>query len=141
MTALCYLDLLGLPFARGGRSPATGVDCAWVVLRILEAHGITATEADLGICDRYSALDLGPARWERLGDSPSSARLAGDVIVQDPTGQGLGSHLAVLPLTGARFALTACERRGVVCMPLGLLRGVLGVYRLRSAAPSGDSCL
>jgi len=136
-----YLDLLGLPFARGGRSPATGVDCAWVTLRILEAHGIPATETDLGICDRYSVLELAPARWERVGESPNSARLAGDVIVQDPTGQGIGSHLAVLPLAGVRFALTACERRGVVCVPLGLLRGALGVYRLRAPTPPGDSCL
>ena len=133
-----YLGLLNLPFERGGRDPNRGVDCAWVTLQILDGAGLACTEAELGISDDYGALELAPARWERVGDTAAAARVAGDVIVQDPTGQGVGSHLAVIPLTGARFALTACERRGVVCVPLGLLRRVLGVYRVRGAQVPGD---
>lgn len=140
-----YQDLLRVPFQEGGRDPRRGLDCLGVVMvylaRIRSVVPLDAfpSEHPSSVAEVTDWLEGAHSRWwDRVGDSPTNAILAGDVVFSLNGRTRALPHVAVLcyPAT-PKLLLSASKHTGVFTLPLeraGQHGEVLGVYRLRYEA-------
>lgn len=136
-----WVDLLGTPFKRFGRSREEGMCCATVSEEILRrcGHAFSPThvllpesvEAALDVFWASGELDYAAAisrGYERLGESPWDANRVGDLVLSSCEHGGGSLYVLVEPDKGT--FLTSSHRRGVVSVPRRAIRNVVGAYRL-----------
>jgi hypothetical protein len=131
-------DLLNVPWKQWGRT-MTGADCAGVAelvnikLGLLRSGELafpryTPTAAGLGF-DEFMLAHV--QRFEELGTELRFATQLGDVVVTDPSGNGMSAHLFTLVDLSPRTFLTALSKRGVRPVDAATVRNVQRVLRLR----------
>ena len=123
------LALLGVPYRRFGRDPATGLDCVGLVVCAHAGAGITAT----AVPDRYRWRDVDGStidRWLRAaGCVAVSDKAAGDILVQAmPGGQ---MHMLIVASDDLFIHAHAGLGR-VVAMPGPVMGTPTGRWRNRS---------
>jgi len=128
---LLYMDLLGVPYRRGGDDPRTGLDCAGVSREILRRLGAGATIP----LDEAAAVAEAQSRstWTRIGTDIAAAQAVGDQVLLDSPDAPAG--LAVVVSENPLTLLTATPGRGVHALrPRAFKDVVRGVYRWGGAA-------
>lgn len=140
-STLFYADLLTVKFADSGRDPATGLDCFGVGYELTRRQrGWVPDEAFPGT-DRYALECWTSTRsavvaswWERVGDTPRSAKNVGDAILS-VHGADMMPHVSWLVQPHhPRVVLSARRAHGVYALRMDKAVSwgeCLGVYRLR----------
>ena len=131
------LDLIGIPFERGGRDRRRGLDCLGVVLEVLERLGVPeplrpdpwarlrelySSEDPAAISAVLAGGQVIPPAW-RLVESWPATPTDGLLLVSDPARGWDGSHEAGVGVTYSGRIVTARPRLGVVALPWSRARG------------------
>ena len=128
---MSYLDLLHVPYLRGGTDPKVGLDCRGVALELLKRSGRETrppTDSEEALCNWVT----GGVDWELLGDDIARANEIGDIAF---TASG-DAPAGVLFLVGRspQLFITSTPKRGVHTLRARAVRDiVLGVYRMKAA--------
>jgi len=136
-----WIDLLGTPWKRFGKTREEGMCCATVSQEILRRCG-HAFDPDFLLLPRSgahrcqadrSSTDLDYAEslaryYTLLGKSAWEATRRGDLVLSMSEHRGGALFVLVEPSKGT--FLTASHRRGVVSVPRRAIRNIIGVYRL-----------
>ncbi len=136
-----WVDLLGTPWKRFGKTREEGMCCATVSEEILRRCGHVFDPAFL-LVPKSSAYQRGAdcsssdleyaeslaRHYVQLGRSAWDATQTGDLVLSASEHQGGSLFVLVEPDRGT--FLTASHRRGVVSVPRRAIRDVIGAYRL-----------
>lgn len=143
MKAIEHEDLIGVPFAIGGRDPSIGLDCVGLLLEVYRRAGIIMPSVPGGYGDTWGSDWEIIREMERLGWSRITGTVqALDAVLVPDRDSGLPTHVGVL-LDESRV-LHAHRSCGVVVTPLRALRvesiwrPSLVTVRLRKRLMGGD---
>jgi len=115
-----FLDLLGVPFERGGDDPATGLDC-WG----------QAAEINRRLGKRLPEPGRSAGGLQVVGTRAEDATMLGDLVCSDLEGTGEPSHVSVLVDLDRRLALSCSENGGPFAVPVGMLGKVVRILRAK----------
>jgi len=113
------MDLVGTPWADGGRSLVRGVDCVGLALHCARVRGFEVGDPGVHLEQLVRATEIDgeslvPRGWSRIGWVELDV---GDLLV---TGRCCADHVAIVAEHG--YALTTSRRSGATLVPLYRLR-------------------
>jgi hypothetical protein len=127
-----YLKYSGVPYKRHSSDPGVGLDCVTASRLALKELGFDVPDKAIPCIEEDFAefdIESGDRYWEYLGDKPTDASVAGDVICNEPL-PGY-HHVSVMVNPSEYRILTAIEGRGAVVTHIRFLKNITGVYRFK----------
>ena len=116
-----YEDLLALPYVERGDDPNVGLDCFGQMREVHKRLGFLSSPDEAR--DVSGIADLARVGLEVLGTDYRLATRLGDVLVSDPKGGSIPSHVSTLvEMRGPLFLSVQHNRDGRTGMPF-LLKG------------------